>query len=267
MSDHIRTGDATPSTSYSGAAAAGSSSSRFRTLSNYGGSSSIAQISADELSTLRGSLRIDNSYKTRTPPPPHLPPIPMTPPLNISEIVPQANGSTTADDDIFAGLVDQFQSVVTQVQQDTEDGLRLESPTSFSSSSADAHDSLPGLPPSYPGYTFDGRIATPPQIHIRVLGGYVHRMPTVESVSSHDAQSPATSSSHRDANAAAAAAAGARGDNLAELVEDRMEAGGGGGARPHPPTAVDADARSLASIHTARSSPSIPSVETGHEEI
>ena len=99
--------------------------------------------------------------------------------------------------------MDRFKSLVNQVSREIDDGLdAVRREITESSPPSSYHDPTKGLGPDAldrPGNIYDefgSRIETPDE-HVRVLGGYIRRMPTIESLGSREMGSMA-SSTHRD---------------------------------------------------------------------
>jgi len=102
------------------------------------------------------------------------------------------------------GFVGRFQSILSQITRETEEGLafaRLDSDTSSQSSSAgpsSASQYLRSVSNSLDAsFNSFGSYRAQQEEHVRVLGGYVRRMPTIESLGSHEMSSIAHSSTHR----------------------------------------------------------------------
>lgn len=201
-----------PSSSGSSATLAAASSPSFRSLSSFRGSSTLSQMSADEMGALGGAMgapvpeltRMAGRRSTFSL-------LPLQTPLNVADVVPPppqvaAASTDTGGGGTLADFVDHFRTLVSRVQSDTdsEEEMRMDSLTSHHSSitSTETHGAGPTSSSSsyQPTYPVDDRINNPLLgRHIRVLGGYVHRMPTVESVSSYDTQQSPTASSTRGA--------------------------------------------------------------------
>ncbi|KDQ55993.1 hypothetical protein JAAARDRAFT_317116 [Jaapia argillacea MUCL 33604] len=108
--------------------------------------------------------------------------------------------SQTPDEDLIS-FVDRFRAMVTQVTRETEEGLEFARGDDFDS--ADAHTT--GVPPDYEAnpeedeayedddeevqYEEFPRRSFTPEDHVRMLGGFVRRMPTIESLSSREVMS------------------------------------------------------------------------------
>ena len=151
-------------------------------------SSANSHFSEADAATLHDGIKLSSSSSSSTG----------TPVSSIQDIGGQ-------DTDI--GFMDRFKSIVTQVSREIEDGLdvvrRENTESSPPSSYHDPHAtsqclSLEAL--DRPGNIyneFGGWVETPDE-HVRVLGGYIRRMPTIESLGSREMGSM-TSSIHRDA--------------------------------------------------------------------
>ena len=105
--------------------------------------------------------------------------------------------------DTDIGFMDRFKSLVNQVSREIDDGLdAVRREITESSPPSSYHDPTKGLSSEAldrPGNIYDefgSRIETPDE-HVRVLGGYIRRMPTIESLGSREMGSMA-SSTHRD---------------------------------------------------------------------
>ena len=105
--------------------------------------------------------------------------------------------------DTDIGFMDRFKSLVNQVSREIDDGLdAVRREITESSPPSSYHDPTKGLSPEAldrPGNIYDefgSRVETPDE-HVRVLGGYIRRMPTIESLGSREMGSMA-SSTHRD---------------------------------------------------------------------
>lgn len=91
------------------------------------------------------------------------------------------------------GFVDRFRSLVSQITRETEDGLEfsradhaggLVGPPQPPPIEIGENFYLPPLPPTI-GYDEFGR-PYPPEEHVRMLNGYIRRMPTIESMGSRE---------------------------------------------------------------------------------
>ncbi|SJL10892.1 uncharacterized protein ARMOST_14287 [Armillaria ostoyae] len=87
------------------------------------------------------------------------------------------------DRDLY-DFVDQFRSLVSQISRETDEGLEYAHPDGSSSSRSESMASSYSYSAAI-GYDEFGR-PYPPDDHVRVLGGYVRRMPTIESIGSRE---------------------------------------------------------------------------------
>lgn len=87
------------------------------------------------------------------------------------------------------GFIDRFRSRVNQVAQEADDRAEIvlkdsaldgHPPSSYSDPSASQTETL-----DHPVYDEYGRLGIP-DVHVRVLGGYIRRMPTIESLGSRE---------------------------------------------------------------------------------
>ncbi|KAG7443194.1 uncharacterized protein BT62DRAFT_935146 [Guyanagaster necrorhizus] len=81
-------------------------------------------------------------------------------------------------------FVDRFHSLVSQISRETDEGLEYARPDGSSSSHSESMASSYSYSAAI-GYDEFGR-PYPPDDHVRVLGGYVRRMPTIESIGSRE---------------------------------------------------------------------------------
>ncbi|KAK0476999.1 hypothetical protein IW261DRAFT_299977 [Armillaria novae-zelandiae] len=88
-----------------------------------------------------------------------------------------------SDRDLY-NFVDQFRSLVSQISRETDEGLEYARPDGSSSSRSESTASSYSYSAAI-GYDEFGR-PYPPDDHVRVLGGYVRRMPTIESIGSRE---------------------------------------------------------------------------------
>ncbi|KAK0440060.1 hypothetical protein EV421DRAFT_1712847 [Armillaria borealis] len=88
------------------------------------------------------------------------------------------------DRDLY-NFVDQFRSLVSQISRETDEGLEYARPDGSSSSSRSESVASSYSYSAAIGYDEFGR-PYPPDDHVRVLGGYVRRMPTIESIGSRE---------------------------------------------------------------------------------
>ncbi|KAK0457018.1 uncharacterized protein EV420DRAFT_534501 [Desarmillaria tabescens] len=88
-----------------------------------------------------------------------------------------------SDRDLY-NFVDQFRSLVSQISRETDEGLEYARPDGSSSSRSESMASSYSYSAAI-GYDEFGR-PYPPDDHVRVLGGYVRRMPTIESIGSRE---------------------------------------------------------------------------------
>lgn len=110
---------------------------------------------------------------------------------------PESNGHPS-DADII-GFVDRFRFMVSQVAREVDNG-----PDIIQDGTLEDHPSLSyadslGSRPESPDFFYDefGRVQAPDD-RVRVLGGYIRRMPTIESLGSRETGSLHHSSTHRD---------------------------------------------------------------------
>ncbi|KAK0200711.1 hypothetical protein DFS33DRAFT_1266389 [Desarmillaria ectypa] len=91
--------------------------------------------------------------------------------------------ASDSDRDLY-NFVDQFRSLVSQISRETDEGLEYARPDGSSSSHSESMASSYSYSAAI-GYDEFGR-PYPPDDHVRVLGGYVRRMPTIESIGSRE---------------------------------------------------------------------------------
>jgi hypothetical protein len=108
----------------------------------------------------------------------------------------------------LSGFVERFRSIISQITQETEAGLTFALHDSETGSVPSSASSTTGFPYSSSPFetTYDpyaGYRSPPEAQHVRVLGGYIRRMPTIESLGSREMGSVAHSSVHRDEGARA----------------------------------------------------------------
>jgi hypothetical protein len=112
---------------------------------------------------------------------------------------PEASGQPS-EADLF-GFVDRFRSLVNQVSRETDDGLEIVPTNStsggYSPSSPNATQTLNGEELAHLLRSGEFGPPQPPDDHVMVLGGYVRRMSTIESVGSRE-QGSIASSVHRN---------------------------------------------------------------------
>jgi hypothetical protein len=100
-------------------------------------------------------------------------------------------------------FADRLSSIVTRMRQETEDGMNIEyvrpgsalglrTSSPESTSPTDANESPGPLPPEYHSVA-----RLPPEFPVRILGSYIRRMPTIESIGSRELHSAGSSSGHR----------------------------------------------------------------------